>query len=328
MFNGNEPLKVFSWLRKFVKACDDNDVSEGMGSYLIPNFLAGDAETRFTRNLPGSDIAGGRGSLGSFPAAVKWLLSTYAEPHTFGLAQDKLSRAALVDNEGVDAFAARLRSLAELCGNIHSAGTMKQQLIEGLPEYLRTDAFVFNSAQRSYQQLSTYVAGKYRAAKDVMALASRGSLVRSSWKGQTSTGPGGLSVNQLHSSWEEDDTATYDTVAVLPSGTPRFRTAGGAPYGRREAPTGPPLCYMCWTRGHRVPDCKILTDKQRDLVKAARSTFLRQRNSGAGAPSDCTSVVALVWDDLLGGVKSTRTEGGDAPPVATPAKGRRGAGNA
>jgi len=85
---------------------------------------------------------------------------------------------------------------------------------------------------------------------------------------------------------------------------------------------------MCWTRGHRVPDCKILTDKQQDLVKAARSTFLRQRNAGAGAVADRTSVVALVWDDLLGGAESTRTEGGEAPPVATPAKGRRGAGNA
>jgi len=70
MFNEKEPLKVFSWLRKVVKACDDNDVSNGMGWYLIPNFLAGDAETRFTRNLPGSDIAGGQGSLGSFSVAV------------------------------------------------------------------------------------------------------------------------------------------------------------------------------------------------------------------------------------------------------------------
>ena len=95
----------------------------------------------------------------------------------------------LVDNERVDAFAARLRSLAELCGNIHSEGTMKQQLIQGLPEYLRTDAFVYNTAQRSYQQLSTYVAGKYRATKDVMALANRGSPGGSSRKGQTSTGP-------------------------------------------------------------------------------------------------------------------------------------------
>jgi len=129
VFNGKDPLKVFSWLRKFVNACDDNDVSEGMGLYLIPNFLAGDAEVRFTRNLPGSDIGGGQRALGSFPAAVNWLLSTYVEPRALGLAQDKFSRATLGDNEGVDAFATRLRSLAELCGNIHSEGTMIQQLI-------------------------------------------------------------------------------------------------------------------------------------------------------------------------------------------------------
>jgi len=37
---------------------------------------------------------------------------------------------------------------------------MKQQLIQGFPEYLWTDAFVYNTAQRSYQLLSTDVAGK------------------------------------------------------------------------------------------------------------------------------------------------------------------------
>jgi len=31
MFNGKEPLTVFLWLRNFVKACDDKDVSAGMG---------------------------------------------------------------------------------------------------------------------------------------------------------------------------------------------------------------------------------------------------------------------------------------------------------
>ena len=94
-----------------------------------------------------------------------------------------------MNNERVDAFASRPRSLTELCGNIHFQGTIKQQLIQGLPEYLRTDAFVYNTAQRSYQQLSTYVAGKYRAAKDVMTLANRVSPGESSRKGQTSTGP-------------------------------------------------------------------------------------------------------------------------------------------
>jgi len=89
--------------------------------------------------------------------------------------------------------------------------------------------------------LSTYVAGKYRAAKDVMALANRGSPGGSPRKGQTSTGPRGLSVNHPTSPWEKDDTETHDMVAVLPSGTLRFRTVGAAPYHRREVPTGPPL---------------------------------------------------------------------------------------
>jgi len=150
MLSGQEPLNVFSWLREFVKACDDKDVSEEMSLYLILNFLEGDAETRSTRNVPGADDGGGRGALGSFLAAVNSLLSTYAEPHALGLAQDKLSRAKLSDNEGVGTFMARLGSLAELSGNIHSEGKMKQQLISGLTEYLRTDALVYNMAPRSY----------------------------------------------------------------------------------------------------------------------------------------------------------------------------------
>jgi len=247
MFNGMEPLKVFSWLQKFIKACEDNDVSEGMVLYLIPSFLAGDAVTQFTRNVPGSDIAGGRGSLGSFPAAVKSLLSTYAEPNSLGLAQKKLSRAALGDNEGVGAFSARLRSLSELCGNIHYEGSIKKQLIQGLPEYLRADAFVYNLAQRSYQQLSAYVAGKYRAAKDIMALAIRGSPGGSSRKGQTSTGLRGLSINQLYSSLEEDDTAAHDTDER--GGRPARGSPGqGAPRGGKRlwgvespSPSIPPI---------------------------------------------------------------------------------------
>jgi len=92
-----------------------------------------------------------------------------------------------------------------------------------------------------------------------MALASRGSLGELSGEAQTLTGPIGLSVNQLHSSRKEEDTASHETVAVLPSETPGFRTTGAAPYPRPEAPTGPPSCCMCWTLGHRIPDCEILT---------------------------------------------------------------------
>ena len=271
---------------------------------------------------------GGTGGSRNFPAAVNLLLSTYAEPHALGLAQDPLIRATVADNEGVDAFAVRLRSLAELCGNIHSEGTIKQQLIQALPKYLRTDGFVHNTAQRSYQQLCTYVARKYRAAMDVIALEKWGSDGESSRKWQTSTGLRGLSTNLLGSPWDAEGTAAHETVSALPSGTPGTRTVGASPYSRREAPTGPPLCYMRWTRRHRFPDFKFLTDKKRDPVRSAMNTFLRQKNQGADSAQDREFVVALLSDDLLGGGETTKADEGDAPPVATPSKGRRGPGNA
>ena len=199
MFNGKEPLNSFSQPRKFVKACDVNDVSERMGLFLIPNFLSGDTEKQFNRNLPGSDDGGVRGALGIFPAAVNWFLYTDLEPHALGHVQDKFSRATLAVTDGEDAFAVRQRSLTGLCGNIHSEGTMKQQLMQGLPEYPQTDTFVYSTTQRSYQQMSTCVSGKYRAAKNVMELDNRRSAGGSSRQRHTSRGPGGLSANLLGS---------------------------------------------------------------------------------------------------------------------------------
>jgi len=301
-----------------------------MALYLVPNFLAGDAEMRFTHNLPESGAGSGRGSLETFTEAVNWLLSTYAEPHALGVAQDRFSWATLADNEGVEAFATRLRTLAELCGNIHSEGTMKQQLIQGLAEYLRTEAFVFNTAQRSYQQLGTYVAGKYRAAKDVMALAGRTTPGTSSRRGLTATGPRGSAGNLLLTPSDEviEDGGV---VAALPSGSPGGYPGTPSPYARRDTPPGPPLCYMCWTRGHRVPDCKILTEKQREVVKAVRSNFLRQKDRAGhpGTSYDRMATVALVWDDLFGAEDGgNATGGGEAtpPPVAPALKGRHKSG--
>jgi len=64
-FSGKDPLKVFSWLRRLVQACDDNDVTEGMALNAISHFLSGDAELRYTRELPDSGSAMGVSSITS-----------------------------------------------------------------------------------------------------------------------------------------------------------------------------------------------------------------------------------------------------------------------
>ena len=63
-------------------------------------------------------------------------------------------------------------------------------------------------------------------------------------------------------------------------------------------------------------------------MKAARTTFLRQRNGGVGSAPDRTSVVALLCGDLLGGAEPAMTEGEDVLPVEAPSKGRHEAGSA
>ena len=168
------------------------------------------------------------------------MLSTYAEPHALRLPRDKFSRAALVENKGVDAFATRLRNLAELCGNIHSEGTMKQQLIQGLPEYLRTDAFVYNTAHRSYQQLSTYVAGKTGPP-------------RTSWRWLNGGPPGDHRGRDRRRRGSEASRSTTSTPRARRT-TPDARHGRGAaigypgvPYGRSSAvpsaggPNGSPV---------------------------------------------------------------------------------------
>jgi len=101
---------------------------------------------------------GGAG-ITSYAVAVNWSLRTYAEPHTLVRAQDTFSRAIIEPDETIESFSARLRGLSDRCGNIHTEGTMKQQLIQGIPACIRTDAFVSNTPACSFQQLLTYTSG-------------------------------------------------------------------------------------------------------------------------------------------------------------------------
>ena len=285
-FSGKEALKVFTWLRKLVKACNDNGVSEGMALYAIPHFLSGDAELRYTRALPDSSSASGGASITSYPEAVNWFLETYAEPHALALAQDKFSRAAKEPDEGIEAFAVRLRGLTELCGNIHTEGTMKQQLIQGLPEYLRTDAFVYNIPDRTYQQLVTFTAGKNKAATEVIKMA-RGSSV-------TKAGPSGT-VRRPTEPRPNRSLDSSPLMAVNPMGPSTIlkgpleketeKNGSGQVFGfkgptpqfvgvRTMDSRRPYRCYLCWEPGHMAHQCSMLSEVQRKAVLQARDSFL------------------------------------------------------
>ena len=97
----------------------------------------------------------------------------------------------------------------------------------------------------------------------------------------------------------------------------------GAPYGLGSAlpsaggPEGSPaVLNVLETRAPRN-GLQESDGQAVDIEKATRSSFLQQKNGGAGAAPDRTAVVALLLENLLGGAESRKTERGDVPPVAT-----------
>jgi len=68
---------------------------------------------------------------------------------------------------------------------------MKQQLIQGLPAYIRTDAIVYNTPAFSFQQLVTYMSGKHKASEEFLTLARDGQGPSTPY---SSRGPHRLSV--------------------------------------------------------------------------------------------------------------------------------------
>ena len=112
-FDGAKPAELFSFLRRFVRACNDSSVWEGKALYLFGSYLTGAAATRFNKILP--DTAGhipGR-TVASFPEAVHWLLVNYAYSITLNQAVSDVNRASMGAREVPDAFAARWRDLGE-----------------------------------------------------------------------------------------------------------------------------------------------------------------------------------------------------------------------
>ncbi|GAB0498843.1 hypothetical protein MMPV_010196 [Pyropia vietnamensis] len=163
-FTGKKPFLVFAFLRRFVKAANNNDVSEGRALYLLGNFLAGEAEIRFSKVMP--DSAGhipGR-TVSSYPEAVHWLLTNYAEPQALNQAVAECTRATMAASETPEGFAQRLRELGEACGNVHEEDRVKMTFIQGLPDHIRMDCEIYNLDNPSFtlQQVVTYASGKFR----------------------------------------------------------------------------------------------------------------------------------------------------------------------
>lgn len=152
-WNGTPPLKVFQFLKKFSKACDDNDVSEAEAFYMLQDFTKEPLRSEVMAVMP-SRNGGNPGEVSSYLELINWMLRLHADETSLALQVEEFNRATQVESEDERAFAERLRQLNVLCGFIHSQGVLKGRYVEGVHRAARATVRERNTPGMSLAELS------------------------------------------------------------------------------------------------------------------------------------------------------------------------------
>jgi hypothetical protein len=112
-FSGSPSIKVLDFLHSFKIAADVSRLSEGAAALVLPNFLSGRAKKGVVTHLKQIPQ-----SIPEYPAAVQWLLQSYATEAVISQACDWVNQAKQHTNEDEREISERLGSYAADAGSV------------------------------------------------------------------------------------------------------------------------------------------------------------------------------------------------------------------
>jgi len=164
--DGTPALGVFGFLNRFVKAENDNDVSEGRVLYLLPEFTKGDLKSELYTIMP--SLQGGRsGEVSFYMELVNWLLRKYADEQSLSDQDALFYGATQEDGETENDFYVRLRGLRRLRGYIHTEGQMKSRYMQALGWEIRADVREHNTDKFRWTSWCNMPRGRVTCVADV-----------------------------------------------------------------------------------------------------------------------------------------------------------------
>lgn len=126
-FTGDPAIQVLDFLSSFKIAADQNQISEASAALLLPYFLEGRAKTGLASRMKQIPSSTPR-----YPAAVQWLLQSYATEATISAACQRVITARQKSDEDEEQFAARLTRYAADAGSVFSEDALITAYVDGL----------------------------------------------------------------------------------------------------------------------------------------------------------------------------------------------------
>lgn len=152
-WDGTPPLKVFQFLRKFAKACDDNDVSEAEAFFMLQDFTKEPLRSEVMNVMP-SRHGGNPGEVTSYLELVNWILRLHADEASLAVQVEEFNRATQSKGEEEREFAERLRQLNVLCGFLYPQGVIKGRFVEGVHRAARATVRERNTPTMTLAELA------------------------------------------------------------------------------------------------------------------------------------------------------------------------------
>jgi hypothetical protein len=129
-FTGEPAIQVVDFLRIFKEACDLNNISEGAAAIILPYFLEGRAKHGLASRMKTVPT-----NIPKFPAAVQWLLQSFATEGVIAEACQRVFSAKQLPEEDEKTFANRLEGYATTAGSVFTEDVLIASFVDGLHPY-------------------------------------------------------------------------------------------------------------------------------------------------------------------------------------------------
>jgi hypothetical protein len=129
-FSGDPAIQVLDFLRTFKEAADLNGISEGAAAVILPYFMEGRAKSGLASRMKHIPMM-----MPKFPAAVQWLLQSFATEPVIAASYQKVFTARQMPEEDEKLFAGRLNKYAAQAGSVFTEDALIAAYVDGLQPY-------------------------------------------------------------------------------------------------------------------------------------------------------------------------------------------------
>jgi hypothetical protein len=290
-FSGDPAIQVVDFLHLFKESCDLNDISEGAAALILPYFLDGRAKSGLASRMKKIPP-----SMPKYPAAVQYLLQSFATEGVISAACQRVSTAKQLPEEDEKSFANRLDKYAAEAGSVFSEDALISSFVDGLLPYAGNTVRGQVTPQMTFAEVQILAENVGAAGRSLMTPG------RSQIRWSMPSTPTGRPKLTLAASAESSPLQSQESyihssvgvpiVAAVAEDTPfsEGNIAPGSPSTSIPtrgwvSPAGSvvdetafaiagrqPSCHLCFTPGHFLMDCpflgqdsRIAAQKQRDL---------------------------------------------------------------